>query len=257
MARYYRRRKRAFTKRQAKAIKAIATDIPETNVWAFNIHTAPGTPTGGSYLPNGSVIPGINPNPLPTVAGRYMINIFANMPRINQSTLPPSQKVVGDSIISVGFSAQFIANLFGNRNWRFRLTVLSTSIRDFADPASPVSIIDNDYDWINREGFGAKTYSGWNPDSIHVLKQKVYHFKTDQSTGTSHQMKLWCPITGKKTFDNQPNVTEEAITTYLGGKNYYLIVEWYTPNGTTTTYTPTGTDALVVSGVGKLYFKDP
>lgn len=257
MARYYRRRKRAFTKREAKAIKAIAEDVPETNTWAFNIATAPGTPDGGSFIPDGPVIPGIVPNPLPALAGRYLINIFANIPRINQATLPLDKKMVGDSIISIGFSTKFVVNVFGTRNWDLRLTVLSTSLRDYGPPESPLYLSNNNFDWVNREGFALPTVNGWNPNQVHVLKTKTWRFRTDQTTGTTYMPRMWVPITGKKTFDNQPNVNLEPMTNYLAGKNYYLIVEWHSPNGVTSTYVPTGTDAMVLSGMGKLYFKDP
>lgn len=260
MARWgtYRRRyrRKAFSNKQMDVIKKVAAGTPETNDHTTNIQTGPGTVSGNSYLPAGPVIAGLIPNPLPTLRGRYIMNLFSNIPRIPYASLPPDTEMVGDKITSVGVSVKGVVSVFGTRNWRVRCTVVSSSSRTWSDPSSPQSISDTDYEWLNRESFTLPTYGGWNPNNVRVLGSVTREFRIDQTTGTTHTFKMWVPITGTKTLEYQPNVAVEPATDALAGRNYYLFIEWHSPSNVTTSYTPTANDAIQMSLVTKLYWKE-
>lgn len=250
---YYRRRRfskrRAFSKRQERAIEAISRGPVETK--EFVHYLAP-----GSYLPLGVPVVGV-PNIFGAAAGRYAFNIHSYIPRVVTlnagDAVAVSSQVVGDEFYSIGVAIDSQIAWAGTKNWRIRISVVSASFKDSIPPTTPLTITNTNYNWMKEDtNIGDPTFQAFSAN-VNVLRQVTYSSSIDGAT--ARHKRLWCPITGRKKLSFDDVDTNELWVYSLTGKNYFIIFEWIIPGWTT--YTPTQTDYLSYRSDVKVYFKDP
>lgn len=248
--RRYRKRRSAFSERQERAIRAIALGPVETKIWMDYI-------SPGRYLPPAVVLTGTSGVPSSST-GRYAIPVFGNIPRnITPAAGAPeesSRQIVGDEFVSkgVGLNLRTVSN--GSRNWRMRISVVSAAWKDYFAPSTPFSIVNTNPNWMREDTiFAEPTMQGFNTSNVNILKSWVFSSVVD---GRTNQMRrMWCPITGKKKVDADEDILRHVVYA-LGGRNYYIIVEWDLgwPIGT---YSPAANDFMEFEIEMNVYFKDP
>lgn len=242
MARYKytrsrRSRRKVFGPKAVRAIKSIARTIPETKYWV-------------EYVQPNRYIFSANNNYLSDRSGRYLINLYGNIPRLKNALALASQSVIGYEFDSVGVSLRFAATVTGNNNYRVRLTVFSSAgYYNLGLGPDPVGTANNDIldTWAP---FTEPTIQGVNANNVNVLKQRTLSLNTDG--GVVRKMNMWVPIKGTKRSTNEESTIANTNVGRLTGRNYYLLVEWYSTAATATT----ANDNLKLAGQIKVYFKD-
>lgn len=249
MAKYYRRR-RAFTKRQARAIQAIAKKPLETKYYFQSVYPQI-SPT--SHYISGVVVG--TKTVSDQAQARYLINVFGRVPR-EVLGLGAQGDVEGNEFESVGVKVRFMTEVVGTRNYRWRISLVSSGNRQLTFPNSPVgNTIDNtDYDWMKQDtAFFEPTIQPFNPDNVRVLRQWNWTQTVDGSTTKLHN--FYHRITGRKKLElPEGDSSDQSFVGKLALTNYYLIIEWYTP--TTGVYTPSTSDSMTPKIEWTVYFKD-
>lgn len=250
--RRYRRRRKAFSDRQERAIRSIALGPVETKVYMDAIYP-------GRFLPPAFSLSGTQGVPsAPT--GRFAVSVFGNLPR-NVSPANPatgqesSRQLVGEEFVSIGLGVNLRTVQMGTRNWRMRVTLVSAAWKDFTSPSVPFGLANTNTNWMREDTiFAEPTFQGFNTSNLNILKSFVFSSTVDGRTNAMRRM--WFPITGKKRVDNDEDALRTVVYS-LGGRNYYLIVEWDLGWPLTGTYTPTTNDFFEFEMETLLYFKDP
>jgi len=247
--RYYRNRKRrAFSKREAKAIKSIAQTPNETK--AVFDYTDP----GNRYLP-GTAVGSITA--FPFASGRYLINIFGRINREANIPVAGSKVAVsGDEFMSIGVKVKYFWEYAGTRNYRFRISLISSDNKAISSPSisGDNTIGATNYDWMKESTiYSQPTIQPFNPNTVRILKQRTYTSVEDGAT--SRYGTFWCPIKGrKKIMKEVGEAGDRDYVNALAGRNYYLMFEWYTP--VLGTYTPSTSDYMRGFLEWTMYFKD-
>ncbi|WGD01144.1 MAG: capsid protein [Genomoviridae sp.] len=248
----YRRRK-AFSKRQADAIRRIAIGNVETKVYMDGIWPS-------RYLPPPHSAPGSAFPFVPSTAtGRYAVNIFSPIPRDVAPTLgtgatTSARHVIGTEFQSVGVAVRLHTRNTGSRNWRMRVSVVSAAWNDTVAYNGFFDVISSNYNWMKQDTvFDDATVQEFNTQNINVLKMRNY---SDAEDGLMNRVKrFWCPISGKKKLQLDEQVDRMEVGP-LGGRNYYLVVEWDL-GWPITVYSPQATDNFQFQLEFSVYFKDP
>lgn len=252
MARYtHRRRRRTFSKRQAKAIQAIAQKPIETKIqWDY-------TDPANRYVPGATVAttPAITVHN--STEGRCLINLHSNMDREAALSTPGvAPDVEGMYFQSVGVRFRWFTEVMGTRNYRWRLTIFSSG-QKFESSASTTSlnqITNTDYTWMEQgTAFSQPTVQNFNTRNVRILKQFTRSSTVDGNT--AKVFKGWIPIRGRKSILRQEgNTVVQDKVGALVGRNYYAMMEWYAPR--TGSYTPSTTDYMRSFLEWDIYYKD-
>lgn len=236
MARIRYKRRRALGPRQVRAVKSIVRQLPETKIyWDFFDPTRYLFSTVGTYL-NARF-------------GRYLIPIHANIPKFKNTATDTNISVIGDEFYSVGVAVKAAALVTGNTNYRVRISIISSSVGPSLG-TGPFSITNTNYDWMESQTpFSQPTIQSFS-DGVNVLKSKTISMNEDG--GVARTMRIYAPIRGKKeAYKHETTVTNSYVGT-LTGRNYYIMVEWYSTSTTTTS----ASDNINLFGEFRVYFKD-
>lgn len=243
MARYKytrsrRSRRKVFGPKAVRAIKSIARTIPETKYWV-------------EYVQPNRYIFSTNNNYLSDRAGRYLINLYGNIPRFKNTGVVASTAVIGYEFDSVGVSLRFAATVTGSNNYRVRITVFS-SAGYYNQGLGPDAIGATNNDILDVwQPFTEPTIQAFNSNNVNVLGTKTISINTDG--GVVRKLNMWVPIKGTKRSTVEESTLMNTYVGRLTGRNYYAAVEWFT----TATTAATVTDHLKLAGQIKVYFKDP
>lgn len=254
----YRRRHRrsAFSKRQVRAIEAIAKGEVETKNYVFFVapqgNSSNGNPNGNAFL--GPELFSNPPYVPATLTGRYAINLYGWIPR-NVTPAAPSQaittseQIVGNEFDSIGVVIRPQIAWQGTRNWRIRISVVSA---DWKDVFSPVNsqIAGTNQGWMEGNTFfDEPTIQGFSP-AVNVLNQR--NFSSTVDGNSLRNFRMWTRISGRKKLMVDDQLATTTTTQSLAGKNYFAIIEWYIPGNAMTT-----SDWVNMQFEVGVYFKDP
>lgn len=248
--RYYRRRRRAFSKREAKAIKAISkTPVETVGIYDWI------EPAATRYVSGVTV--GTFPNDRLVhnqAQARYIVNIFQNMPREGTIVAGSDPTVHGNEFWAVGIKLRFFTEVYGPRNYRWRISLVSTGMYRASSRGTYASntVANTDYELMKADtAFFEPTVQPFNPENVRILRQWNYTMTVDGQTAKVRNM--YYRFGSKKTLE----LPEGAGTTVgrLSGRNYYLIYEWYTP--VIGAYVPSASDFMRSKLEWTNYIKDP
>jgi hypothetical protein len=238
MAYKSRHRRRALGKRQVEAVKAIVRNTHETKIYWDYI-----TPTrylftaapGNAYLSDRT--------------GRYLIPVHANIPKIKNTLTESNISVIGDEFYSVGISIKLFTIVTGSNNYRIRATVFSSPVAPNTG-TGPFGIGPTNSDWLEQQTpFFQPTLQSFS-DGVNVLKSRTIGINEDG--GVARSMKMYVPIKGRKETYKHESATINSTVGTLTGRNYYLMIEWYSTASAATS----NSDNLNILGEFRVYFKD-
>nr|QTE03539.1 MAG: hypothetical protein [Phoenicopteridae CRESS-DNA-virus sp.] len=229
--RYRKRRRPAFTKRQAKAVVALAQRPIETKVFINNL-------SFGEYH---YTTPALGPYSVPTHQGGFYYNPIGSLPtdvRLVSSVDPsqPNSAVVGDEIILRGLKIEGYALVTGTRNYTLRLSLISGPpygnqstwpVFPLNNP-SPYRIQSGDNIYAENTIYGDATQIPFNRNKFTVLRTKTYKLGYMDGTDT-RKFKMYYRMNQRKVSEAQPDDADSQRKRlgWVKGKNYYWVFEWF------------------------------
>lgn len=236
-----RARRPIFGKRAAKAIMAISQKPVETKCFTRSLNYS-------TYLnTNGYVAP----------ADSFAIrsNIFSGIPRADSVSVKTENEVIGNELMARGFWIRVNLNAAvsptaGHYGTQFRLTVYSIADQRLTAPYNEVvsasdSVFDSDFVQA------ALTQKPFNMQYVNVLKSHRWEARFDGNEDNfQSEHRMWVPIRGKKISTLEEGILASSVFGDLKGRNYYWMLEIYTPGASNLT---TGVAGSIDS---KVYFKD-
>nr|QTZ83210.1 MAG: capsid protein [Emberiza rustica CRESS-DNA-virus sp.] len=237
-----RARRPVFGKRATKAIVAISQRPVETKKWPRSYAW------GATILLSGYT------------AGSSMAmrsNIFRELPRADSTLTKTENEVIGNELMARGFWIKVNlqgAVVPGGNHYGVQIRLTVYSIADRLPDAAPLIEGVAASDPIFDQDFGQTqlTMRPFNMQNIRVLKSKRWDAQYQgNSDNFTSERKMWVPITGRKiASQEEPTVGTSSVFGYLKGRNYYWLLEAYSPGVTTLNSTFTGDIETQV------YFKD-
>lgn len=188
-------------------------------------------------------------------ATSWILPTYGNIPKFKNTSTPTNISVIGNELHMRGVKYRFFirmastSNAFGQLH--VRMSLLSTSRPDFiTNPTDPVSGIPAA--WYEPDTVLPITFQRWDTQEVKVLKSRRFVINP-ATTGVANlkMFNFWAPLRGKKTLDTDENLVANSYVNYFRGKNYFLAVEIYGPQGNDLT------TALSMSYDQVSYFKDP
>ncbi len=255
MAKY--RKRRAFSKRQADAIRRIAAPIVETK--RFTQYLSP-----NSYVPGNGTLGGSTPA---TIAGAVYNSPISVIPRAGYSSINPAQPfgfMEGDTITVRGLKFEAQCLVGGTRNWSIRVSLISgepygtgatwsgTGSTPTPDASYKVAIATDMYT-EKVTVFDQFTQKPLNPNKWTILRQRVYKLGY-MDGGDARKIKMFYRMDAKKTAIDTAGTGSGSTPrmAFYNGKQYYWLYEWWSPisNAMTTT------DNLQITCQQTVYWKD-
>lgn len=255
----HRRRRRAFTKREAKAIQRIAAKPIETKKFIANL-------SFGEYVAASSTLGGAT---VPAQAGAFYNNPLGSLPRLVRlsSAADPGQPdaaVEGDEILVRGLKIEGYALVTGTRNWTLRLSLLSGPPYGTGETwpvfplptyaASPFRVESASSMYEENTLFGDPTQQPFNNDKFTVLRTKTY--KLGYMDGSDvRKFRMYYRMNAKKRAEVQADDADMSRKRlgFMKGKQYYWVFEWFNVvQGSALT----ATDNLQVRIQTSTYWKD-
>lgn len=250
---YYKRRhakkhghKKVFGKRATRAIKAISQQPVETKWYAFNVELS-----GSDVGPVGWV----------GTEAQIIHNIWQFVPRADSTSTRSRSEVLGQECQGRGYSLRWAIYYPAGETVsvvaRCRLSVISmanyydTALSGQFTDSVPASIWED-------EAVGAPpltTLRRFNKDRVNVHATKSHTFSVGGQSNLLWEGKMWVPMRRKIIAAAPESVlgTTDRMNE-LKDRQYYLVVEFYDPNGlAATSPAPNG---WVLQFENKVYWKD-
>lgn len=153
-------------------------------------------------------------------------NVFAPLARADTALVQSEHEVIGNEFQARGFrwNLDLYSNTVGSVKVRFTCysyTAYTAGLPLFVPVTNSDDVLDPEFPVQNL----TPTEYRYNPQRIHILKQKTWTFGAGGTQGFIGNMKVWVPIKGRKiSMDEEGTVTSTSIGR-LKGRNYYWIVE--------------------------------
>lgn len=213
--RTYRRKKRAFSKKQVKAIKAISQVPVETKHFPY-------TSTFAALLNAGGYING--------PSGIVFNNIYSTIPRADNTLTRDEYTFDGNEIQSRGFrfelNAYTVAATPGaSLDVQFRFTVFSmaaffSGIAGIG-PSDP-AFFDTDHDTT-------PTWSKWNTQNVTIHLQKTFRIDNNGNLNGLVRRKFYVPLRRKITSTLDASLVANSFMGEIKNKQVYWALEFFTP----------------------------
>lgn len=210
-----RRKRRAFTKKQARAIKAISQipvetkHFPQTTSYTALLNAA-------GYISGPSNI--------------LIQNIYSPIPRADNTLTRDEYTFDGNEIMSRGFRWEFnaytvAATAGASLDVQFRYTVFSASAVTFGtigpSPADPV-YFDTDHDTT-------PTWSKWNTQNVTIHLQKIFRIDNNGNLNGMVRRKFYTPLRRKITSTQDAPLVTNGFMGEVKGKQVYWALETFAP----------------------------
>lgn len=235
--RTYRRKKRAFTKKEAKAIVRIAQKPVETK-------DHPRWDTLSTWLNSASYVSGPQAN--------IRHNIYSDIPRNDNAVTREEHEFSGTSIESRGlrwvFNCWTYAVTPGNLlDAQFRLTVYSEATFYFGvtGPGPADAIFDQEQD-------NTSTWATWNPQRVKIHFQRKWRMNNDGNVNAMVTKKFYIPLRRKIQATTDSSVISNNYMGEIKGMNVYWLLEVFCPG-----IAAINLRTYLNGSIGtKIYFKD-
>lgn len=182
----------------------------------------------------------------------YVQHLWSDIPNVKNSSTDSSKSFIGDEIflravkmrfaVSAGYAS---VGVLATIQWRMSIISTDTETAGVVPVAMPSS-------WYLPTGTSLPNpYTRFNPASLKVLWSK--HFKHSTGNTTSGYWTLTHYHKFNRKFKRRDTTEGVVLPTYWGlnkGKNYYVVLEGYRPDGTNI-----GTNGNIVTEK-TVYFKD-
>lgn len=213
--RTYRRKKRAFSKRQVSAIKAIAAKPIETKVF----------PTFSSF--SGLLLSAGYSGSLSNFGTRA--NLLSQLPSSRNVSNPTDESFVGDEIHLRGFrfDATFwiIASTPGATYdaW-FRFTVYSAN-----DYIASITRLGPNPQEFDADASGIETVSKWNMNYVKIHTQRSFKVNNDGNLNGLVKKKFWVPLRRKIIKADELTGSPPEYMGEVKGMQLYWALEIFVP----------------------------
>lgn len=225
-----------FTKKQVRAIKAIAQQPVETKTSVVSADF-------DTFLSNAGYTGGA----LYAVRG----NVFSGMARADTTTVQSEHEVIGNEFMARGF--KWNLDLYAATPGVLKVRFTCYSYADYT-PGLPLytpvlntdEVLDPEFPVQNL----TPTEYRYNPQRVNILKRKTWTFGAGGSSGFVANMKVWVPIKGRKISAEEEGAILATTIGRLKGRNYYWVVEFLGPSFSNLSTSVNGAISTQV------YFKD-
>lgn len=184
---------------------------------------------------------------------------FREIPRADSAITKTVHEVIGDELESRGFWIRVNLRSDVNANTQKLALDCRLTVYSMADVPAGMPIIEgvltNDYIY-DPDLPTYQTAARFNTDVIHVLKSKKFQVGFTGSNGNvSREVKLWVPITGRKTAREEESTLSSSTFGFLKGRQYFWLLEMYC-QGQTSGIGEGFTSKFTGDIQTKIYFKD-
>jgi len=237
---YKRRYKRpAFTKRQAKAIQAIAAKPVETKHFPYYAPLV-------TYLNDSGYVSG--PNFI------FFRNIYSPIPREDNTLTKSETTFIGNEIQSRGFRWEChfytVATQPGSAlDIQFRYTLFSAS--QYFNGTAGIGPADPNFFDIDHDT--TPTWSKWNTQNVHIYQQRIFRLDNNGNLNAMTRRKYYQPLRRKVTSVLDASLVTNSFMREVKNKQVYWALECFAPGFLTGADLKTYINGSIDTNV---YFKD-
>lgn len=235
-----RNRRKAFSKRQVKAIKSISQIPVETKHYP-NFGTLTEFLNSAGYISGPSLV--------------FASNVYARIPRENNTLTKSEFTFEGNEIQSRGFRWEFKAYTVAatpgaSLDIMFRYTLFS--IANYAG-ADAFGIAPNDTQYFDTDHGTVPTWSKWNVQNVTIHTQKMFRLNNDGNLNGMVSRKFYTPLRRKVTAAIDASVVINDYMFETKNRNTYWALEIFAPG-----FLPSGDIRTYLNGQidTNIYFKD-